>query len=184
MSQLQLRQEAKDNKRLVPRGSLRDLKGRYFQGVEGLTPKMCVQFSRGGSTANGSFLGHLSCFTRLNQVCLQQIGSDGACRSGLTPLHWAAERGSAEAVAALLAAGADKAWRGRRGDLGARRGGTGATARGARWGWALGGRRTWRGNAPLHCAAKQEHLHVVKLLLDAGAAKALGGRDQPELPLS
>ena len=54
-------------------------------------------------------------------------------RSGETPLQRAAERGHAETVAALLAAGADKARQRRSGDLGARRRRMSVMARGARW---------------------------------------------------
>ena len=58
-------------------------------------------------------------------------------RSGDTPLHSAAYGGHAETVAALLAAGADKARQRRSGDLGARMRGAGMAGC-AQWGSAAG----------------------------------------------
>ena len=82
--------------------------------------------------------------------------SDWGDGTGWTPLHWAASEGHAQAVQALLAAGAfvdriatcyDSDYRGYSSHIG----------------------DDWEGQTPLHLASEKGHLQTVLVLLEAGA---------------
>ena len=93
-------------------------------------------------------------------------------RYGKTPLHWAAEHGTAEAVRMLIASGAEIEAiddRGRRPLNRAAAHGTEETVRALINGGAIIDSRTYKDRTPLHAAAHYGNAETARMLIHAGA---------------